>query len=54
MGTLTIKYPVLKGFLTSFYTFDYVSVSFLNPTVGTNFFSYGYNLNLNLILLPFN
>ncbi len=54
MGTLTIKYPNLKGFFTSFYTFEYIRIPFLNSAMSTFFLSYGYNLKLNLRLLPFN
>ena len=54
MGTLIIKYPNLKGFFMSFYAFDCIRISFLNSTVSTFFFSYGYNHKLNLKLLPFN
>ena len=54
MGTLITKYPNLKGFFTSLYTFDSIRISFLNSTVGTIFFSYGYNVKLNLKLMPFN
>ena len=54
MGTLFIKYPNLKGFFTSFYTFDCIRIHFLNSAMSTFFLSYGYNLKLNLRLLPFN
>ena len=54
MGTLFIKYPNLKGFFTSFYTFNCISIPFLNSTMSTFFLSYGYNLKLNLRLQPFN
>ena len=54
MGTLFIKYPNLKGFFASFYTFDSISIPFLNSAMSTFLLSYGYNLNLNLRLLPFN
>ena len=54
MGTLFLKYPNLKGFFTSFYTLDCISISFLNSAMSTFFLSYGYNLKLNLRLLPFN
>ena len=54
MGTLFVKYPNLKGFFTSFYTFDCIRVHFLNSAMSTFFLSYGYNLKLNLRLLPFN
>ena len=54
MGTLTIKYPDLKGFFTSFYTFEYIRIPFLNSAMSTFFLSYVYNLKLNLRLLPFN
>ena len=50
MGTLFLKYPNLKGFFTSFYTFDCISISFLNSAMSTFFLSYGYNLKLNLRL----
>ena len=38
MGTLFIKYPNLKGFFTSFYTFDCISIPFLNSAMSTFFF----------------
>ena len=41
MGTLFIKYPNLKGFFTSFYTFDCISIPFLNSAMSTFFLSYG-------------
>ena len=54
MGTLFIKYPNLKGFFASLYTFDCIRIAFLNSAMSTFFLSYGYNLKLNLRLLPFN
>ena len=54
MGTLFIKYPNLKGFFTSFYTFDCIRISFLNFAMSTFFLSYEYIIKLNLRLMPFN
>jgi len=54
MGTFFLKYPNLKGFFTSFYTLNCISIPFLNSAMSTFFLSYGYTLNLNLRLPPFN
>ncbi len=54
MGTLIIKYPDFKGFFTSLYNFDSIGITFLISAVSTFFFTYGYNLKLNLKLLSFN
>ena len=54
MGTFFIKYPILKGFFTSFNTFNCIRVPFINSAMSTFFLSYGYKLKLNLRLQPFN